>query len=99
MGHVINAGGAFKAHSLEVTFFGVRYSDENAGGYAARRFSFAEIDCVLLSADDRLSFQVKDEVFVVPTSRGNATHQAAIQALVEGVKRSAGETPPPGPAG
>ena len=55
-----------------------------------RRFDFSQIDCVLMSPNNELSFQVGDEVFTVPTKPGKRGHEAAIAALLEGVRRSVG---------
>ena len=55
-----------------------------------RRFAFSQVDCVLMSPNNELSFQVGDEVFTVPTKPGKRGHEAAIAALLEGVRRSVG---------
>ena len=71
---------------------------ERAIGGGGRRFPFAQVDCLLLSRQNLLSFQVGREVFSLPTSPQNAEHQGAIQAFLMGVRRSAGLPARPGMA-
>ena len=55
-----------------------------------KRFSFSEINCILLSNTNLLSFQVGNEVFSIQTKPHKPRHQEAIEALVQGVRRSVG---------
>jgi len=86
----INASSLFKKHCLLVDSGGVRFF-ESIGLSGSRRFPFSRIQCVLMSVDNRLSFQVGNEVFSIPTKPGNARHQAVINALLQEVRRSAGQ--------
>ncbi len=66
---------------------GVKFYD-GAGFSGAKRFRFHQIECVLMSPDHKLSFQVGQEVFSIPTKPGNAKHQAVINALVQQVQNT-----------
>jgi hypothetical protein len=90
----ITARRLFVAHYLvvgreRVTFY------ESTIGFGARRFKFWQIDCVLMSPDDRLSFQVGKEVFSIPTKPDKPKHRAAVEALLEGLRQSQTETGSP----
>jgi hypothetical protein len=60
---------------------------ENAS-LGTRRFAFKRIEYVVLSPDNKLSFQVGEEVFSIQTVPGDAGHQAAIKALLQAVFRT-----------
>jgi len=51
-------------------------------------FEFGDIDCVLMSEDNILSFQVKQEVFSIPVKPNKDEHKQVIDALVREVNRS-----------
>lgn len=84
----INASSLFTKHFLMVDSGGVKFYENSAFG-GSRRFAFNQIDSVLLSPDNKLSFQVGKEVFTIPTKQGNAKHQAVINALLQEVRRTA----------
>jgi hypothetical protein len=54
-----------------------------------RRFSFGQIDLILMSPANILSFQVGREVFSIQTKPGDKTHQQIIDNLLQEVGRSA----------
>lgn len=85
----ITASSLFTKHYLAVDSGGVKFF-ESAGIGGARRFSFSQIECVLMSPDNKLSFQVGNEVFSIPTKPGNAKHQTVIETLLQEVRQSAG---------
>jgi len=77
----------FTKHFLIVDSGGVKFY-ENAAFGGAKRFQFSQIKCVLMSPDHKLSFQVDNEVFSIPTKPGNTKHQATINALLQEVRRT-----------
>jgi hypothetical protein len=79
----LSASSLIKNHYLIVRDKGVKFCD-----LSVRRFKFEEILCVLMSADNKLSFQVGLEVFSIPTKPNNPKHQKAIAALLEAVQGS-----------
>ncbi len=64
-----------------VKFYGASF-------WGARRFRFDQIECVLMSGDHQLSFQVAKEVFTIQTRPEKPKHQAAIVAFLEGLAHS-----------
>jgi len=86
----ISNNSLFTKHYLSVDSGGIQFYDNSAFG--GKRFPFSRIDCVLMSVDNKLSFQVGKEVFSIPTDPNNAKHQEAINALLQEVRRSAGGT-------
>ncbi len=81
----ISAGTLFKNHWLKVLPDGVQFY-ESSIGFSARRFRFEQIACVLMSADNELSFQVGNEVFSIPATPLKPAHRVAIDALVAGLQ-------------
>ena len=75
------------ARHLAVDSGGVEYRESAAFG-SKRRFTFESIDCVLLSTEGVLSFQVGSEVFKLKTKKGDRAHQEVIDTLVKAVKAS-----------
>ena len=69
-------------HSDGVEFFHASNSDRT------RHFRFTDIDCILMSPDNRLSLQVNEEVFSIPTDPNNHKHQTVIATLLWEVKRA-----------
>ena len=84
----ISANSLFTKHFLMVDSNGVKFYD-GTGFSGARRFAFSRIECVLMSPDNKLSFQVGNEVFSIPTKPGDAKHQAVVNALLEALQRTA----------
>ena len=82
----------FTRHRLSVDVAGVTHLRGLVGG--RRRFSFHEIDCVLMSSRRVLSFQVGDEVFSIPTDATDAEHQETIRTLVSSVRLTNAMPPP-----
>lgn len=74
---------------LIVTDKGVKYCESSMFG--SRRARFHQIEYVLLSPENKLSLQVGNEVFSIPVKPGNPRHQAAMDALLQNVRQSAGE--------
>jgi len=76
------------SHFLSVDSSGVKFSGESALG-GAKRFRFHQIECVLMSPDHKLSFQVGQEVFSIPIKPGDPKHQSVIDFLLHEVQRTA----------
>lgn len=83
----ITASSLFTKHFLIVDSGGVKFYD-GTGFSGAKRFPFNRIECVLMASNHKLSFQVGNEVFSIPTKPGNAKHQAAINTLLQEVRRT-----------
>ena len=82
-----------KANSIAMQ----RYIEVDSGGIVfvetafaggKRRFQFREVDLVLMSPDNHLSFQVGQEVFRIPVKPNNKKHQQVISALIQEVSRA-----------
>jgi hypothetical protein len=80
------------------TFATQRYLQVDPGGVVfvetsltggKRRFQFHEIESVLISKDNLLAFQVGQEVFSLPVKPAKKKHQQVINALIQGVSRTA----------
>ena len=84
----ISASSLVTNHYLVVESDGVKFAETAVGG--ARRFRFRDIECILMSPENRLSFQVGKEVFSIPTKPGDQKHQEVIATLVHEVKRASG---------
>jgi hypothetical protein len=69
---------------------GVKFRETQFIG-GRRHFRFHEILCVLLSADNQLSFQVAQEVFTIAVKPNDKKHQAVIAALLDGLRRAHGQ--------
>jgi hypothetical protein len=65
------------------------FFQETAFTGGSHRFTFAQIECLLLSPSGLLSFQVGQEVFKIQTKPGHTKHQEAIDALLAGLRESA----------
>ena len=89
----IAASSLFTKRYLLVDSGGVKFYD-GTGFSGARRFQFSQIECVLMSPDNKLSFQAGNEVFSIPTKPGNAKHQTVINTLLQEVRRTAAEVTP-----
>jgi hypothetical protein len=83
----IKANSLLTKHYLSIRSDGVKFC-ETSGLESARLFRFGDIECVLLSPEHKLSFQVGKEVFTIPTDPNNASHQTVIATLVQEVQRS-----------
>ncbi len=87
----INANTFATKRYLEVDSSGVAFCETSFFG-GVRKFGFHEIECVLMSEDNVLSFQVKQEVFSIPTKPSSEKHKRVINTLVHEVRRAAGLT-------
>lgn len=81
MSLIIDASNSAARLYLTVDSSGVNYCND-ADPNPARAFRFQDIDCVLLSPDSLLSFQVGAEVFKLPADPNNQNHQQTIATLV-----------------
>jgi len=84
MAFVIRASSFFVKHYLKVTDWGVVFM-EGAAIVSKRKFNFQQIDYVLLSGNNLLSFQVGDEVFKIPVKAHKPKHVNAVNLLVSKV--------------
>ncbi len=89
MNFTIKAHGFFVAHSLKISEEGVVFQN-SAISRAKLSFAFNQIDGVLMSEQNVLSFQSGSEVFSIPTKPDNPQHQEAIDALVKAVQGTKG---------
>lgn len=87
MSLTINANSFATQRYLQVTAAGVVFCETSFTG-GKRTFPFDQIDCVLLSTGNLLSFQVGQEVFSLPVKPGNKKHQETINALIQGVNQT-----------
>jgi len=83
----IKASDLITQRYLVVDSSGVEFKETAFVG-GRRRFAFHEIDCVMLSTEGALSFQVGREVFSIRTKRDNRKHQEVIDTLVRELKAS-----------
>ena len=95
MAFKIKANTAFTVRFLQVTSKGVVFQETAALG-GKRRFTFDQIDAILMNPGNVLSFQVGNEVFSIPTRPDKKAHQAAIDELLQQV-RHAGQGAAEGP--
>lgn len=86
MAFTIKGGSFFIAQYLKVTDKGIIYQETAALG-GKRKFSFGQIEYVLMSAKSVLSFQVGNEVFSIPVKQHKPKHQQTMAALIDGVRR------------
>lgn len=84
----IQVGGLFESRYLAIKSDHVEYFKTVILG-SKHKFKFHEIDCILLSRENVLSFQVKSEVFSIPVKPENAKHKAVVDALLNEVTRAA----------
>jgi hypothetical protein len=84
----ISASNLVTNHYLMVESDGIKFTETSLGG--ARRFRFSEIECILISPEHQLSFQVGKEVFTIPTKPDDRKHQSVIATFVHEVKRANG---------
>jgi hypothetical protein len=87
----ITANSLLTKHFLMVDSGGVKFYD-GTGFSGARRFRFGQIECVLMAPDHKLSFQVGQEVFSIPTKPGDPKHQNVIDFLLHEVRRTTEKT-------
>ena len=83
----IDATNLVTKHSLVVTDQGVEFMETAALG-GVRRFTFDQIDAVLRSSQNVLSFQVGQETFKIPMRPDDALHRTATARLVAEVRRT-----------
>jgi hypothetical protein len=86
MGFKINASTFLAPRILKVDEKGVAFADASFG--SAKKFRFDQIDCVLLSPQNLLSFQVGRDLFSLPIRPDNKKHQQAVEAFLHAVKES-----------
>jgi len=86
----ITNSGLLTKRYLKVESDGVKFLEASFGG-SARWFRFHNIECILMSPDYALSFQVGKEVFTIPTDPTNTKHQTVIATFVQEVQRATAE--------
>ena len=87
----IDASNFFERLYLEVEADGIKFSQPKLTNNV-RRFRFTEIECVLMSSEHKLSFQVGREVFSIPTKEN---HRKIVEDLVSKVRQAHGQDPNP----
>lgn len=65
---------------LKVYDWGVKFVESAVFG-GGRKFFWGQIDYVLMSPSDELSFQVGNEVFTIPTKPQKFTHQQVVKQM------------------
>jgi hypothetical protein len=83
----IKASSFFIAHYLKLTERGVVFMETAAIG-GKHKFDYGEIDLILLSPTNVLSFQVGGRVFSIPTRPDKPAHRQVIDELVKMVART-----------
>ena len=84
MKYIIRANSLVTKRYLTVDAAGVTFYESSFVG-GKHRFSFRDVENVLMSSDNVLSFQVGKEVFSLPIKSTKTKHQATINALIQGV--------------
>lgn len=74
-------------HYITVDSGGVQYFDNALIG-GLKRVPFANIDCILMSPDHKLSLQMGTQVYTVQVNPEDPDHQTVINALLQEVRRS-----------
>ena len=92
-GLTIKANTLMRQRYLEIHSGSVIYCDAVALG-GQQTFTYLQIECVLLSQDQVLSFQVGSEMFSLPLRLDKPAHRAALEVFVASVKRSLEPTAP-----
>ncbi len=87
MRHIIRASSFVTKRYLKVHATGVTFYESSFVG-GKHHFNFREIENVLMSANNVLSFQVGKEVFSLPVKPHKTSHQMTINALIQGVAQS-----------
>ncbi|MBC8009756.1 MAG: hypothetical protein H7067_06640 [Burkholderiales bacterium] len=85
---IIQAGGLFSNHFLEVTFLDLRLGDPKSIHPPGRRVSYRQINLLLLSSSNQLSLRIGPEYFTIPFKPDDAKHQQVLEALVAGLARA-----------
>jgi hypothetical protein len=83
----IKAGFWINPRFLQVDSRGVTYSEFGLAG-GKKTFAFRDVQCILMSSDHTLSFQIANKTYSIPTKPGNRKHQATIGMLVHEVERT-----------
>jgi hypothetical protein len=82
----INASSLFTQRILKMRKGGIAFSNGSFGG--SRKFRFEQIECVLLSPENVLSFQVGQEIFSIPVKPGKAKHEETLAAFLAALEHS-----------
>ena len=85
---VIQAGGVFSKHFMEVSFLHLRLSDPAGQHPDNWQVSYREVDCVLLSPANQLTMQIGKRLFSIPVKPDNPAHREALDALSAALARS-----------
>ena len=88
MALIIKASSLASVHSLEVHSRGVTYI-EGVAFTKKKEFPFSDIDFIVMSSKNVLSFQVDNSVFSISVNPKKKKHQQVIDTLVEYVRLSA----------
>ncbi len=85
----IDASTLLVRQTLTVDSSGVLFYSGSFG--SAKRFRFRQIECVLMSPDNKLSFQVGTEVFTIQVKADNEKHKHVVDVLVGELLRNAAD--------
>lgn len=84
MGWKIKSNTFFIQRYLYVDAYGVTFCETALAG-GKRKFRFDQIECVCMSPENLLSFQVGNEVWSLPVNPKKRRHQEAVSALLNGL--------------
>lgn len=85
---IIQVGGTFSDHFMEVTFFHLRLSAPHGPYEGGRTISYRDVNCVLVSPSHELTLQIGKHLFSIPIGPANPEHQKALSALLEALARN-----------
>ncbi|MFC1840331.1 hypothetical protein ACFL1N_12170 [Thermodesulfobacteriota bacterium] len=88
MGMKISRSGLVEKTNLTLKKDGIVFYQSGAISGSKKKFKFHEIDYILISKDNNLSFQVGNEVFTVKVNPDNKKHNLAIEHLIEATKQT-----------
>ena len=87
MRYTIRANTFMTNRYLKVKDSGIEFCETSTFG-GVQRFRFDQIECILISPDHVLSFQVGKQVFSLPVQPKKKKHKETVKQLLAGVKRS-----------
>jgi hypothetical protein len=94
MGLILRASGFFESRYLQIKK-GMVYVPSLSFLGGRKRYAFSEIEYVLITSNNVLSFQAGQDVFSIQTRPYKQKHEAVMQALLDGVRGTAAPPPPP----
>ena len=84
----ISRSGFVEKSHLSIKKEGIVFHQAGPVSRSKKIFKFDEIDFVLMSKENDLSFQVGEEVFTIKTNPDNKKHQLVIEELLKAVRQT-----------